>query len=233
MANVNEPRTPVDAALDLFVYAPLGLALEARELVPKLAERGRGQVALVRLFGRFALQRGQAEADRVLGRRDRPAPTPAPVDADVVVAEADVAAADDAAREAATAAAGMVVVDEIVPVTEDGRIVRADKPKAKATPSARPWSTLDAPPPAAEAAAAAAAEAAAEAGSEDEAEPMPVGEVPAVEDLAIPGYDSLSASQVVPRLDALRASELDAVGRYEAAHRGRRTILNRVAQLQD
>jgi hypothetical protein len=59
------------------------------------------------------------------------------------------------------------------------------------------------------------------------------GPVPEVDDLAIPGYDSLSASQVVPRLDALRVEELDAVGRYEAAHRGRRTILNRVAQLQD
>ncbi len=29
----------VGTALDLFVYAPLGLALEARELLPKLAER--------------------------------------------------------------------------------------------------------------------------------------------------------------------------------------------------
>jgi hypothetical protein len=50
--------------------------------------------------------------------------------------------------------------------------------------------------------------------------------------LAIPGYDTLSASQVVPRLDALRAAELEAVRAYEAAHRGRRTILNRIAQLQ-
>jgi hypothetical protein len=50
--------------------------------------------------------------------------------------------------------------------------------------------------------------------------------------LAIPGYDALSASQVVPRLDALRPRELEAVREYEAAHRGRRTILNRIAQLQ-
>lgn len=26
--------------LDVFVYAPLGLALEAKEMIPKLAERG-------------------------------------------------------------------------------------------------------------------------------------------------------------------------------------------------
>jgi hypothetical protein len=50
--------------------------------------------------------------------------------------------------------------------------------------------------------------------------------------LAIPGYDSLSASQVVQRLAGLSGSELAAVGAYEAATRGRRTILARVTQLQ-
>lgn len=52
------------------------------------------------------------------------------------------------------------------------------------------------------------------------------------EALAIPDYDNLSASQVLPRLDGLEPDELDAVGRYERAHRGRKTILNRVAQLE-
>nr|MBA2607900.1 hypothetical protein [Actinomycetota bacterium] len=51
--------------------------------------------------------------------------------------------------------------------------------------------------------------------------------------LAIPGYDSLSASQVVQRLAGLNPAELAAIGSYEAAGRGRRTILNRVAQLRD
>jgi hypothetical protein len=50
--------------------------------------------------------------------------------------------------------------------------------------------------------------------------------------LAIPGYDSLSASQVVQRLAGLAADELEAVRTYEAATRGRRTILARVSQLQ-
>ena len=49
--------------------------------------------------------------------------------------------------------------------------------------------------------------------------------------LAIPDYDSLSASQVVNRLPSLSAEELEAVRAYEAAHRGRKTILNKVAQL--
>ncbi|MBO0693572.1 MAG: hypothetical protein J2P58_11795 [Acidimicrobiaceae bacterium] len=57
-------------------------------------------------------------------------------------------------------------------------------------------------------------------------------DVPDVASLAIPGYDSLSASQVVQRLAGLSPSELAAVGRYEAATRRRRTILARVSQLQ-
>ncbi|HLN15915.1 MAG TPA: hypothetical protein VK277_04080 [Acidimicrobiales bacterium] len=52
-------------------------------------------------------------------------------------------------------------------------------------------------------------------------------------DLAIPGYDALSASQVVRRLDSLGPAELEAVERHEAATRGRRTILHRVHQLQE
>lgn len=56
-------------------------------------------------------------------------------------------------------------------------------------------------------------------------------ETPKVDNLAIPGYDSLAASQVVPRLTTLGPDELGAIGTYEQANRGRRTILNRVTQL--
>jgi hypothetical protein len=49
--------------------------------------------------------------------------------------------------------------------------------------------------------------------------------------LAIPDYDELSASQVVERLDGLDAASLDAIKRYERAHRGRNTILGKIAQL--
>lgn len=51
-------------------------------------------------------------------------------------------------------------------------------------------------------------------------------------DLAIMGYDLLSASQVVPRLESLTTSELELVARYEAGTRGRKTILAKVSQLQ-
>jgi len=53
------------------------------------------------------------------------------------------------------------------------------------------------------------------------------------EDLPILSYDSLAASQVVDRLSGLDADELEAVRRYEVAHRGRRTILTRIAQLEE
>jgi hypothetical protein len=59
------------------------------------------------------------------------------------------------------------------------------------------------------------------------------GHVPDVASLAIPGFDTLSASQVVQRLDGLSRSELVAVRTYEASTRGRRTILSRVDQLLD
>jgi hypothetical protein len=59
------------------------------------------------------------------------------------------------------------------------------------------------------------------------------GDGPSADGLAIPGYDSLSASQVVQRLAGLSEPELAAVGAYEAATRGRRTILARVTQLQN
>jgi len=49
--------------------------------------------------------------------------------------------------------------------------------------------------------------------------------------LPIPGYDALSASQVVERLAGLSPDELDAVRSYEGAHRNRRTILGKIDQI--
>lgn len=52
------------------------------------------------------------------------------------------------------------------------------------------------------------------------------------EDLAIADYDSLAASQVIPRLAGLDPDELAAVGRYETTNRHRKTILGKIAQIQ-
>jgi len=51
--------------------------------------------------------------------------------------------------------------------------------------------------------------------------------------LAIPGYDTLSASQVVQRLPGLSPDELQAVHVYEMAGRARKTVLLKAAQLKN
>ena len=150
----NSPKTPVEKAVDYFVFAPIGLASLARQMLPGLIEQGRqkvnNQLNTAKIVGQFAVQQGQAEVNRV-----------------------------------------------------------ANQVRTPAAPTARAPSTQPAAPSA-----------------------VPSGPTPPVGDLAIPGYDSLSASQVVPRLSGLEAGELDAVRAYEAAGRGRKTILNKIAQLQ-
>jgi hypothetical protein len=50
---------------------------------------------------------------------------------------------------------------------------------------------------------------------------------------AIPGYDTLLAAEIVARLAGLTRSELREVRSFEMAHRARRTVLTRIAQLLD
>jgi hypothetical protein len=63
------------------------------------------------------------------------------------------------------------------------------------------------------------------------ARPVPDAAAEAVVGSALADYDTLSASQVVRRLESLGSDELRAVQRYEASTRNRRTILNRAGQL--
>jgi hypothetical protein len=63
------------------------------------------------------------------------------------------------------------------------------------------------------------------------ARPAPDPAAEAVVGSALADYDTLSASQVVRRLESLGPDELRAVQRYEASTRNRRTILNRANQL--
>jgi hypothetical protein len=140
-------KHPIGAVLDVFVFAPIGFVLDARELVPKLAERGRNQVALLKVVGQFAVNKGRADADRILKSK--------------------------AADQATTTA------DETPTPTATRR--------ANAATSAA---------------------------------------------LPINNYDTLSASQIVPRLAGLRPDELARVKAHENAHRRRRTILGRIAQLE-
>src|SRR4029453_17712381 len=63
-----DEKTPIDhlveGAVDLFVYAPIGLFFEAPTLLPKLAEQGRVHANNARLFGQFAVRHGGAGRGR-------------------------------------------------------------------------------------------------------------------------------------------------------------------------
>jgi hypothetical protein len=61
--------------------------------------------------------------------------------------------------------------------------------------------------------------------------PAAVADAPPVESLPIPDYDELSASQVIERLEGLDTASLEAIRAYETQHRGRNTILGKIAQL--
>ena len=175
----DDNKTPVDQLLDLFVYAPLGLALTARDQLPALIEKGRNQVTqqttLAKMMGQFAVKEGEKEIRRRVEQMNKPAP-PAP------------------------------------------------------SPAQSP---APAPAAASEAAPASAAEKAATNGKATAAAPRePAAPKPSGDHLAIPGYDTLSASQVVQRLPGLSHDELAAVRAYEESTRGRRTILTKIGQLQ-
>src|SRR5262245_22667353 len=174
----------VDGAVDLFVYAPIGLFFEAPNLLPKLVEQGRVHANNARLFGQFAVKHGEAEMRRRLG---------------------------DVEQQAV----GLLKMFGLVP----------DEDAADSSPGS-PAATAPSPSPGPAPSPAVARGLEPVAGNGEE----PAG--PAVGELAIPDYDSLSASQVVTRLEGLSPEELEAVRAYEAAHRGRKTILNKVAQLQ-
>ena len=192
---MTDEKNPADRALELFLFAPLGFALSARDLLPQLVERGRqqvnGQVNLARMIGQMAVKQGTIEAEKAFER--------ARTSAQATLEQLGILGEEQRAAPATTAgdrASAAVVEDR--------------PPAAPAAPEA-----VTAPEPAAPEAAAAGG-AAGGGGAE----------------LAIPDYDSLSASQVLPRLSALTPPELEAVRDHESTHRGRKTILSKVAQLQ-
>jgi hypothetical protein len=156
-------RAPVEQALEVFVYAPLGLLLEAHRLWPEVVDRGRREIGNSREW---------------IERRLR-----------------------NAVDEAESALRGLGLTPDRRSPSESG-------------PAPSPRTLVVAPDP----------PAAPVAGRPREVE---------ADALAIPGYDSLSASQVVPRLAGLAPEELELVRKYELAGRGRRTILSRIVQLQD
>ncbi len=200
MASMADTKNPLDRAVELFVYAPIGLAVAARDLVPTLVERGRRQVdpqvGMARTIGHFAVARGRSQAEKALeGAIDR-----ARVQAEATLRQLGILPEESPASS-------------VIPDHEPQSPTRPPQPHSQ--PPSPPVMAHDAAP-----------------GPSATSPPGTEQPQPSAIDLSIPDYDSLSASQVLPRLSSLSTSELAAVRTYEEAHRGRKTILHRIAQLQ-
>ena len=177
MSRSDEERSRLEDALDLFVYAPVGLAISAVEELPKMIERGRdvleSSVGAARVIGRVAVNQGRVEVNRIVSQWN-----------------------------------------------DLGSVLRSGAMNTRPAPE-----RSDAPAPLHDAAPAPAPTAPTPTAAARRAPAAPAT-------LGIPGYESLSASQVVSRLDGLTPEQRDAVKEYEASTRGRRTILGRIAQIE-
>lgn len=60
-----DDSNPTEQLLDLFVYAPVGIALEAVDNLPKFIERGKSQVTLGRFVARSAAKRGGSTIESI------------------------------------------------------------------------------------------------------------------------------------------------------------------------
>src|SRR5690349_18769418 len=66
MNTVSEHKNPIEQALDVFVFAPLGFVLSARETIPALAEKGRQYAAAAKMMGEFAIGQGRDQAEKAV-----------------------------------------------------------------------------------------------------------------------------------------------------------------------
>jgi hypothetical protein len=196
--------------LDLFVFLPTGLAVTVAEELPRLAERGRErfgvQVDSARAVGHFAVSAGTHELKRRSAGLARTSSTPS----------------SSASPEPSTGASASGA-------SRPPRLRTIPYPPDHGTDPAAPGATSTGAPTTRSPATAPVSTTRSPATTR----PPVDAHVPDVASLAIPGFDTLSASQVVQRLDGLSRSELVAVRAYETSTRGRRTILSRVDQLLD
>jgi hypothetical protein len=217
---MTERKSLFEQALDVCLYAPVGLAISVTEELPQLIDKGRArvnsQLTMAKMVGSFAVAQGQREAERVVRQ------------ATSRVSEGGGPFGPPQAREAGSITPPGEAPDDpdAAPWTTPAGVEPTDGDGAGAATMVDDTSRSDG--------ATAAIPSASPAPDEDPLAPAPAPAMPAgdASSLAIPGYDALSASQVVQRLAGLATDELEAVRTYEAATRGRRTILNRIAQLQ-
>ena len=201
-SKASDSKSPGDRLLELVVFGPAGLAVTIVEEFPKLVEKGRHRVE------------GQVHTARLVGQFA------------VQMGRRQLEQSLGHLGDRLGARGSESTPDEV----EDGEELGATEPPDGARASEPPSSAVGIRPP-----------------DFSETAPRSPIEAPAGQSvwlggsvangsgspstLAIPGYDSLSASQVVQRLEGLSSPELEEVRAHEAAHRQRRTILHRVEQL--
>lgn len=210
-ADKNPIEDAVDQALDAFVYAPIGLLFDGPARFPNLIRNGRNQVTNARMMGQFAVQMGRTEVTKRAAELDGP----------VVDLLRGLGFIEGPPPGPAPAPAPEVVPEKpAAPTAKEAgaKAPAAKKPAAKKSAAATKATRKKV-----------ARKATKTTKKKKAAAP---GGAPSAAGLAITDYDSLSASQVVSRLQGLSTAELEAVRSYEAATRGRKTILSRVQQLQ-
>jgi len=206
--------------LDIAVYAPVGLVVAVGESFPRLIADGRRRlgpgVASAQVVGRFAASAGYGLLCRRLdGLRRSGATQPQPVATQP--------------QPVATQPQPVATPRDEVPEGRGGEGATGGDRDVAPSRRGRDAAVRDAP---VRDGAARPARSGVRRSVEAPGGPDPgSGPTPAVEALAIPGFASLSASQVVQRLDGLTESELRDLRAFEAGTRHRRTILNRVDQL--
>jgi hypothetical protein len=214
---MTQRKSLLEQALDVCLYAPVGLAIAVTEELPDLIDKGRArvnsQLTMAKMVGSFAVAQGQREAERVVRQATSRVPAGAP-----------------GVSQSARGAGGLDEAQWATPAAEPAQADGDGATTVSSPDGAGSPSTTDEGADTADAVASPLqSQPASGEGASAPRTAMPAGGAGA---LAIPGYDALSASQVVQRLAGLAPDELEAVRTYESATRGRRTILNRIAQLQ-
>jgi hypothetical protein len=207
MSEPDADKSTAERVLDLALYAPLGLALSVVEAVPDLARKGRSrlgpQMVLARTVGQLAVRQGYRQLVGIVTKPGTSPFSPRP--------PAPPSPPTDQAP-AATAHSGLLELEEL-----DG-LGGPDVTDPFGTPVFdTPVGVVVSLPPSRT------------NGVRHRNSRAPQKHL--ASELAIHSYDSLSAPQVVQRLAGLSRDEVAAVRAYEAATRGRRTILARAEQL--
>ena len=196
----------------MFVYAPVGMALYVRDMFPSM-------------MGIF-VSRGKREVKSHIGGAEVPTPPIPPMPPMPPVPDvADFArrVTDSIGMARGVAEGGIGLARDLTGSALQGFLsFRNGEPEP--APNAAPTGEWK-PAPDASPASSFTTPAAAATADRDAA-------APDVESLPIPDYDELSASQVIERLEGLDAESLDAIRAYESSHRGRNTILGKIAQLR-